>query len=176
MWRCFFKIVLVIDQFDNSNNGTTITARRFAEQLRRRGHTVKVLAAGTAEKDKITVPKHCIPLFQGLIESQGMCFAEPVEEAFEGQTLYISICHFALDERSLFQAGDAQSLADRIDYWIEHPEEKAELAQKYIASGNSMRVEHSVVLAEQMYRDAIDHWKENGCRQIEKKHQKRKHI
>ena len=32
------NIVLVIDQFDNGNNGTTITARRYAEQLRRRGH------------------------------------------------------------------------------------------------------------------------------------------
>ena len=28
------KIVLVIDQFDDSNNGTTVTARRFAGQLR----------------------------------------------------------------------------------------------------------------------------------------------
>ena len=383
------KIVLVIDQFDNSNNGTTITARRFAEQLRRRGHTVKVLAAGVPEKDKIVVPKHRIPLFQGLIESQGMYFAEPVEEAykeaFEGadvvhfympfrfcrrgeeaarqmgiptvaafhiqpenitSTLYLNRCKcinewlyrwfyrrfynrfdyihcpsqfiadqleahnygaeyrvisngvddafvppekpvertdntfrilmigrlsrekrqdliikaaglsrhaqkiqlifagkgpkashyqkmghelphepifgfytqkellnvlyscdlyvhasdveiegiscmeafscglvpvisdsslsatskFALDERSLFHAGDAQDLAKRIDYWIEHPEEKAELAQKYIAFGNSMRVEHSVEMAEQMYRDAITHFETYGYRKIEKNH------
>ena len=381
------KIVLVIDQFDHSNNGTTITARRFAEQLRKRGHTVKVLAAGEPEEDKIAVPKHRIPLFQGLIESQGMYFAEPVEEAyrkaFEGadivhfympfrfcrrgeeiarqmhiptvaafhvqpenitSTLYLNRCkcinewlyrwfyrqfynrfdyihcpsqfiadqlkahnygaecrvisngvddafvppetpvrrtddtfrilmigrlsrekrqdliiraaglsrhqdkiqlifagkgprlshyrhmgrklprrpvfgfytkeelvqllyscdlyvhasdaeiegiscmeafscglvpvisdsplsatpQFALDERSLFRAGDAQALADRIDYWIEHPEEKAELAKKYIASGNSMRVEHSVALAEQMYLDAIAHFKAFGYRKIGK--------
>lgn len=31
------KIVLVIDQFDDSNNGTTVTARRFAGQLRKIG-------------------------------------------------------------------------------------------------------------------------------------------
>jgi hypothetical protein len=38
------KIVLVIDQFDNLNNGTTATARRFAEALRTRGHTFTILA------------------------------------------------------------------------------------------------------------------------------------
>ena len=27
------KILIVIDQFDNSNNGTTISARRFAKGL-----------------------------------------------------------------------------------------------------------------------------------------------
>lgn len=32
---------------------------------------------------------------------------------------------FALDDRSLFQAGNAGDLADKIDYWIEHPEERA---------------------------------------------------
>lgn len=43
------KIVLVIDQFDDSNNGTTVTARRFARaQLRRRGHEVVILAGGRA--------------------------------------------------------------------------------------------------------------------------------
>ena len=382
------KIVLVIDQFDQSNNGTTITARRFAEQLRRRGHTVTVLAAGEPEENKITVPKHRIPLFQGLIESQGMYFAKPVDEAYYQAFLGADVIHFympfrfcrrgemiarqmhiptiaafhvqpenitytlymgrfkainawlyrwfyrrfynrfdyihcpspfiadqlerhgygaecrdisngvddafvpsetpvkrkdntfrilmigrlsrekrqdliihaaalsrhkkqiqlifagtgphlaldrylgkklphrpvfgfytkeelvelihscdlyihasdaeiegiscmeafscglvpvisdsplsatrqfALDERSLFRAGDAQSLADRIDYWIEHPEEKAELAKKYIASGDGMRVENSVAQAEQMYQDAIARWKTNGYRETGKK-------
>ena len=27
---------------------------------------------------------------------------------------------FALDERSLFEAGNPKDLADKIDYWIEH--------------------------------------------------------
>ena len=377
------KIVLVIDQFDQSNNGTTITARRFAEQLRRRGHTVTILAAGDPEPDKITVPKHKIPFFQGLIESQGMYFAKPVDEAYyeafkdadiahfympfrfcrRGESLarqmsvptvaafhvqpenitsslflgrckavneylyrwfkrifydrfrfihcpsefiaeqlrlhdyeadlrvisngvddafkppveppertddtfrilmigrlstekrqdliieaaglsrhkdklqlifagkgpkkekyealgrklprqpvfgfytkeeLVELIHscdlyvhasdaeiegiscmeafacglvpvisdsplsathqFALDERSLFAAGDAQSLADRIDYWIEHPEEKAELSRRYVEYGDSMRVENCVAQAEQMYYDAIEDNKKHGYR------------
>ena len=47
------KIVLVIDQFDDSNNGTTVTARRFAGQLRRRGHEVVILAGGAPCEGKI---------------------------------------------------------------------------------------------------------------------------
>ena len=71
------KIVLVIDQFDDSNNGTTVTARRFAGQLRRRGHEVVILAGGAPCEGKICAPVHRIPVFQKLIESQGMCFARP---------------------------------------------------------------------------------------------------
>lgn len=42
---------------------------------------------------------------------------------------------FALDDRSLFQAGNAGDLADKIDYWIEHPEERAAQGRAYAARG-----------------------------------------
>ena len=61
------NIVLVIDQFDNGNNGTTITARRYAEQLRRRGHRVTILAGGEAAEGKICAPVHKIPVFHPLV-------------------------------------------------------------------------------------------------------------
>ncbi len=93
------KIVLVVDQYDHSNNGTTITARRFAEQLRRRGHRVKVLAAGEPEPDKITVPIHTIPFFQPLVDAQGMCFAEPVDEAYYQAFKDADIVHFYMPFR-----------------------------------------------------------------------------
>ena len=40
------KIVLVIDQFDDANNGTTISARRFAMALKEHGNEVRVIAIG----------------------------------------------------------------------------------------------------------------------------------
>ena len=55
------KIVLVIDQFDDSNNGTTVTARRFAGQLRRRGHEVVILAGGAPCEGKICA-LYAVPL------------------------------------------------------------------------------------------------------------------
>ena len=38
---------------------------------------------------------------------------------------------FALDERSLFKNLDVDDLAARIDYWIEHPAERAEASRRY---------------------------------------------
>ena len=40
--------------------------------------------------------------------------------------------NFAIDERSLFNVNDSTDLARKIDYFIEHPEEKAELSKKYL--------------------------------------------
>ena len=39
------KILLVIDQFDQGNNGTTISARRFDQALAADGNEVRVAAA-----------------------------------------------------------------------------------------------------------------------------------
>jgi 1,2-diacylglycerol 3-alpha-glucosyltransferase len=44
---------------------------------------------------------------------------------------------FALTENNLFSAGDPLSLALKIDYWLEHPQEKEELSAKYIEFGKS---------------------------------------
>ena len=38
---------------------------------------------------------------------------------------------FALDERCLYKSRNVQDLADHIDYWFEHKEEKASLRAKY---------------------------------------------
>ncbi len=93
------NIVLVIDQFDNGNNGTTITARRYAEQLRRRGHHVTILAGGEAAEGKICAPVHKIPVFQPLVEKQGFGFAKPDEEAYYQAFRDADVVHFYLPFR-----------------------------------------------------------------------------
>jgi len=40
--------------------------------------------------------------------------------------------HFALDEKNLFRVNEPVHLAERIDYWIEHPEEKSECSGRYL--------------------------------------------
>ena len=39
---------------------------------------------------------------------------------------------FAIDERCLFRYDDPADLASKIDYWIEHPEEKAAESERYL--------------------------------------------
>ena len=46
--------------------------------------------------------------------------------------LNVATHQYALCPESLFRAGDADSLAERIDYWIEHPE-KSGYRKKYAA-------------------------------------------
>jgi glycosyltransferase involved in cell wall biosynthesis len=57
---------------------------------------------------------------------------------------------FALTKKNLFKAGNADSLCARIDYWIEHPEEKAILSKRYIAYAERFRVERCAAKLERV--------------------------
>lgn len=69
------KIAYVMDQYDNRNNGTTISAARFIAHLRERGHEVRVVATGKPAPDKFVVPSADFGIFDPLVSSQGMTFA-----------------------------------------------------------------------------------------------------
>ncbi len=82
---------------------------------------------------------------------------------------------FALDERSLFETGNSDELAQKIDYWIEHEQERMEMEYKYSASAQKYKLEECVFKAEEMFEMAIEdanRAKEEG-RYAEKKDRKR---
>ena len=62
---------------------------------------------------------------------------------------------FALDERSLFPAGDSRLLAKRIDYWYEHPQERQEMEKRYAESAKDYSLVASICQTEEMFRAAI---------------------
>ena len=62
---------------------------------------------------------------------------------------------FALDERSLFTESDSRMLAEKIDWWIEHPGERNEMAAKYAESAKKYNADDSTDKIIQMYKDAI---------------------
>ena len=62
---------------------------------------------------------------------------------------------FALDERSLFPAGDTDALAQRIDWWIEHPEERQAMERRYAEHARQYSLEESIRQTEEMFRQAI---------------------
>lgn len=90
------KILIVIDQFDNSNNGTTISARRFAKGLKDIGHEIYVVSTGNNNNEY----KFCLkelPLPPGvshLVKSQGMSFAMPNTQILEKAISSVDIVHF----------------------------------------------------------------------------------
>lgn len=90
------KILIVIDQFDNSNNGTTISARRFAQGLQKAGHEVYVVSTGN-NKNEYKFNLKELPLPPGIshiIKSQGMSFAIPNTEILEKAISSVDIVHF----------------------------------------------------------------------------------
>lgn len=88
------KIVVVIDIYDLKTNGTVMTAYRFVEGLRKRGHTVKVVATGCSGKDCYEVKERYIPLVTEVSRLQQIRFAKADKitliKAFEGA----DIIHF----------------------------------------------------------------------------------
>ncbi|WP_264030331.1 glycosyltransferase [Cellulosimicrobium sp. SH8] len=62
---------------------------------------------------------------------------------------------FALDERSLFRAGDAADLARAIDYWIEHDEERTRMGPAYAEVGREHALDVCVPQIEDMLRLAV---------------------
>jgi 1,2-diacylglycerol 3-alpha-glucosyltransferase len=82
-------ITLVNDTFDVGNNGTTVSAMRFAAALISRGHTVRVVACGKPGEatgqgrdgpDMFWVPELVMPIASRLAHRQNTLFAKPVRE------------------------------------------------------------------------------------------------
>lgn len=91
------KILLVIDQFNDSNNGTTISARRFAEGLEKRGHKVSVLSVGKSTENNYGLKEIPLPVgISHIVKSQGMAFAMPDSKVFEKALQDVDIVHFYL--------------------------------------------------------------------------------
>ena len=62
---------------------------------------------------------------------------------------------FALDGRSLFPAGDPAALAEKIDWWFEHPEEREKMGKRYAEHAGQYALSRSIEQTEEMFRQAI---------------------
>ncbi|MBO4689515.1 MAG: glycosyltransferase [Paludibacteraceae bacterium] len=62
---------------------------------------------------------------------------------------------FALDKRCLFLPGDPKDLARAIDYWLDHPQERKQMEEKYVRNAYKYTIGHCTVLFEQMLKQEI---------------------
>lgn len=89
------KILIVIDQFDSANNGTTISARRFAEGLEKRGHKVLIASTGEPGENKYVLKElPMTPIVSHIVKSQGMAFAIPNRKVLEEAMKDVDVVHF----------------------------------------------------------------------------------
>lgn len=95
------KILLVIDTYDTNNNGTSISAQRFAAVLREHGNEVRILTTGEPAPDKFVLKEFKVPLFNDLIHSHGFQFAQVdldiIREAVEWADIVHCMMPFALE-------------------------------------------------------------------------------
>lgn len=91
------KILLIVDQYDSANNGTTITARRFAKTLESHGHEVRVVSCGKPAPHKYKLPAlHFGPIVETIIRSQGMQFAVPRSKILKKALAWADVAHFLM--------------------------------------------------------------------------------
>lgn len=89
------KILIVIDQYDDANNGTTISARRFSETLRNHGNEVKILSTGLPGDDKYPVRELLLPpVIHRIVSEEGMTFAKPNRQTLTEAIRQTDIVHF----------------------------------------------------------------------------------
>ncbi|MDI9488441.1 glycosyltransferase [Herbinix luporum] len=58
---------------------------------------------------------------------------------------------FALGPKHLFKAGSPESLAEKIDYWLDNPQQLKEAEKKYIRLGKQYALEGSIRKIEKVY-------------------------
>ena len=103
------KILFVIDSFYTTNNGTSISAQRYAGELRKRGHEVRVLCWDTpvnVQSDQVqstkenkltdgdfTTTKFHLPVFQPLCDKHDFSFAYNDKELVHDACDWADIVH-----------------------------------------------------------------------------------
>ncbi len=104
-------IVLVCDDVNDHGNGTSNSARQFAEELQRRGFEVRLVGIGAPEfsvREQQIFSNGANPRFT---EVQA-----PDRAKGKSDSELSAASQFSLHQRLLFAAGNAQQLAQKIDW------------------------------------------------------------
>lgn len=102
---------------------------------------------------KADLAVHC-----AIIEVEGLSIMEAMQQAVV-PVIAVGRCsgtsQFALDDRSRFPAEDPKALAERIDYWLDHPQERWEMGFKYADSMEQYDIAKTAKRLVEMFEAAI---------------------
>ena len=105
------RILFVIDQLDNANNGTVMSTRRFAAILRKMGNEVRFVSTGEEAEDKYIVGELYLPFFNGIIKKQGMMLASPNKKVLRKAIGWADVVHFLMP---FWLAFEGQRIAEKM--------------------------------------------------------------
>ena len=81
---------------------------------------------------------------------------------------------FAMEERNLFKSGSVESLVNKLEYWIENPEERLIVQKKYQQFTQQFKIENSIKVFEEMLNEAL--FEQNTINVIKKERKNNPYI
>lgn len=90
------RFAFVCDDLSGHGNGTSVTAYRYAEALRRQGHEVRMVGVGASGPNAFPVPEKQLPLVTNISHSCGFRFAEPSRQVFDAAFDGVDLIHLFL--------------------------------------------------------------------------------
>ena len=93
------------------------------------------------------------------VEVEGMSITEALQQAVVpviATARYSGTAAYALDDRSRFPEGDAKALAEKIDYWFDHPQERWQMGFRYAESMKQYEIANCAQSLIQMFQNAIN--------------------
>ena len=101
---------------------------------------------------KCDIYVHCAP-----VEVEGLSCMEAIELGMVpiiATGKLTATAQYALSDKSRFPARDAEALAQRIDYWFEHKDERRAEARKYLGMGREYDISKSIASLIKMFEEA----------------------
>ena len=92
------------------------------------------------------------------VEVEGLSCVEAIAEGVVpiiAKGPFTAASQFALDQRSIYAESDSKALAEKIDWWIEHPEERSRMERLYAESVGKYSASDSTAGIIRMYEDAL---------------------
>lgn len=113
----------------------------------------------SSEELKMLARKSYLYIHCATIEVEGLSCLEAIQQgtvpviAKGGLT---ATHQFALDDRSIFPVKDSKKLAERIDWWIEHPLEREQMSKLYAESAIEYDINISIEKIINMYKEVLN--------------------
>jgi len=70
--------------------------------------------------------------------------------------------NFALEKNNLFRTNDSSDLASKIDFWIEHPQERSQCSKQYLGYSSHFDHDYCMNQMEKMFFDAVELVRQRG--------------
>lgn len=133
-----------------------------SEKLIERGKElpVKPLVDFVSQEDKmIYLNTADMYLHSSVVELESLSCLEAIGcglPCLIGNSPHSAAPQFAMDDRFLFEMDDADSLAEKIDYWYENRKELRQLKQPVLDMADNYRMDKCITEMEQFFLDSIE--------------------